>query len=99
MYDLQKNVRKIFWRLTNHGSRKDAVKSLSIYLPEIIQTRLLGGLQKKSLEHNDCLYVTSVLERRVKKPNSQNFFQTNCLSVIPMLLWSIGTTLRQFVWK
>ena len=29
--------------------------------PEIIQTSTLGRLQKKSLEHSDCLYVASVI--------------------------------------
>ena len=44
------------------------------------------------MEHNDCLYVAFVSELRVRKPlmenvpNSQNYIQTNCLSVIPMLL-------------
>ena len=63
---------------------------------------MLGRLQKKSLEH-DCLYVASASQRRVKKPPMdnipcpQNYFQLTCQSVIPMLLKSIGTTLRQLV--
>ena len=36
-----------------------------MYLPEIIQTSVLGRLQKKSLGHNDCLYVASVSQRTV----------------------------------
>ena len=58
-------------------------KSHRAYPPEIIQTSLLGRLQKKSLEHNDCLYAASILEKRVRKPpmdntaSSRNYFQKN----------------------
>ena len=53
-------------------------------------TSSLGRLQKKSLEHNDCLYVPSVcIETEcVKKPQTdnvpspQNYFQTNCQSAM-----------------
>ena len=43
-------------------------KSHLVYPPEIIQINSLGMLQKKSLEHNDCLYAASILEGRVRKP-------------------------------
>ena len=67
-----------------------------------MQTSLLGKLQKKSLEHNDCLYVVSALQQRVKKlsmdniSSAQNYFQTNCQSVFPVFVKSIVTTLGQF---
>ena len=50
------------------------------YPPEIIQTSSLGRLQKKSLKHNDYLYVASVSQLRVRKsptddiPSPQNYF-------------------------
>ena len=65
---------------------------------------MLGRLQKKSLEHNDCLNA-SVLQQWVRKPPThnfpghQNYFQTNCQSAIPTLLKRIETTLGRFVWK
>lgn len=49
---------------------------------EIIQNNSLGWLQKKSLEHIDCLYVTFVSQWRVGKSTTdsilgpQNYFQT-----------------------
>ena len=55
-----------------------------IYPPEIVQTNLLGRLQKKSMEHNNCLYGAYLLQWRVRKlpngniPSPQNYFQTNC---------------------
>ena len=55
-----------------------------VYPPEIMQTTLLGRLQKKSLQHNDCLYVASLLGQVVRKPpmdkipSPQNYFQTKC---------------------
>ena len=60
-----------------------------------MQTSSMARLLKKSLECNDCLYVASVSELRVRKlptenvPSLQNYLQTN--------LSSIGTTERQFV--
>ena len=63
----------------------------------------MDRLQKEALEHNDCLYVASLSQLRVRKPPTdnipslQNYFQTDCQSVIPMLLKSIGATLGQFV--
>ena len=74
------------------AAEKMLLKSYRVYLPEIIQTSSLDRLQKKSLERNDCLYVASASELRVRKPltenvpSSQNYIQTNCLSVISMLL-------------
>ena len=62
-------------------------KSHVVY-PEIIQTILLGKLQIKSLEYNDCLYAVSMLKWSIKKPpmdhapSLQNYFQTNCRSVM-----------------
>ena len=57
------------------------------------------------MEHNSDLYAASILERVVRKtqtdnaPSLHNYFQTNCRSVvIPILLKSIGATLEQFVW-
>ena len=47
-------------------------KSQSVYPPEMIQTSLLGRLQKKSLEHNECLYVTSALEWSSRKSPTKN---------------------------
>ena len=67
-------------------------KSYRVYPSEIIQTSSLGRLQKKSFEHNGCLYLASVSERSVRKPPTdncpslQNCFQANCRSVIPMHL-------------
>ena len=43
-------------------------KSLRVYPSEIIQTSSLGKLQKKSLEHNDCLYAVSASQQRVRNP-------------------------------
>ena len=51
------------------------------------------------MDRNDCLYVASVSERNIRTPqtdntpSSQNYFQTNCRSVISMLLKRIETTL------
>ena len=67
------------------AAEKMLQKSHRVYLPEIIQTSWLGRLQKKSWERNDCLYVVSVSELRVKKPSTenvpslQNYLQTNSL--------------------
>ena len=70
-----------------------------------MQTRSLGRLQKKSLKHNYYLYVASVSQGSVRKPPTENipnrlenYFQTKCWKVIPMLLKRIKTTLGQFVW-
>ena len=50
-------------------------------------------------------YLASALQRRVRKPSSdnipstQNYFQTNCWIVIPMLgKYNENTTLGKFVW-
>ena len=85
------------WKV-NKWRQKRCGRNHIVYLPEIIQTSLLGRLEKKSLEHNDCLYVAYLSQQRVRKPpmdnipSPQNYFQTNCRSVIPVLLKSIGTT-------
>ena len=52
------------------------------------------------------MYVAFTLQWRVRKPSPknipslQNYFQTNCQSVILMLLKSTGKTIElgQFVW-
>ena len=85
------------WRQKRHAEITSCISSW-------IQTSSLGRLQKKSLKHNCCLYAASALQRGVRKPpvdnihSPQNYFQTNCWRVVPMLLKSIGTTLEQFVW-
>ena len=53
------------------ASEKTGWKSHCIH-PEIIQTSFLGRLQKKSLEHKDCLYVASVWYWTVRKPQMDN---------------------------
>ena len=62
-----------------------------VYLPKIIWTSLLGRPQRKSLEHNNYLYVAFMSEQRVRQPPTENvpslhnYFQTNCWSVLLML--------------
>ena len=69
----------------------------------IIQTSSLGRQQKNSIAHNDCLYVVSILQWRIRKTSTdntiilQNYFQTKCQTINPMLIKSIGTTLGQYV--
>ena len=76
---LAQNVCKI-----NKSWQQMRQKSHPAYPPEIIQTSSLSKMQKKSLEHNDCLHVVSVSQQRVRKPptdnipSPQNYFQTNC---------------------
>ena len=47
--------------------------------------------QKKTLENNECLYVASVSEQKVREPptenvpSSENYFPKNCRSFISML--------------
>ena len=54
---------------------------ISCIPPKIMQTSLLGRLQKTLLEHNDFWYEMSVSEGRVRKPptdnapSPQNYFQ------------------------
>ena len=78
-------------------------KSHCVYPHEIIQTSSLGRQQENSMEHNDCLYVVSILKWRIRKTPTdniiilQNQFQTNCQIITPMLIKSIGTTLGQYV--
>ena len=67
------------------------------------KTISLGMLQKNSLENNDCLYVVATSQKRVGKPpvdnisSTSNDFQTNCQSVVLMLLKNIETTLGLLV--
>ena len=74
-----------------------------VYPHKIMQTSSLGRQQKNSMEHNDCLYVVSILQWRIRKTSTdniiilQNYFQTNCQIITPMLIKSIGTTLGQYV--
>ena len=42
-------------------------KSHCVY-PEIIQSSLMGRLQEKSLEYNNCLYIASMSKQRVRDP-------------------------------
>ena len=55
------------------------------------------------MEHNDCLHVVSLLQLRIRETPTdniiilQNYFQTNCQIITLMLIKSIGTTLRQYV--
>ena len=78
-------------------------KSHCVYPHKIIQTSSLGRQQKNSMEHNDCLYVVSILQWRIRKTPTnniiilQNYFQTNCEITTPMLIKSIVTTLGQYV--
>ena len=78
-------------------------KSHCVYPHKIIQTSSLGRQQKNSMEHNDCLYVVSILQWTIQKTPTdniiilQNQFQTNCQIITPMLIKSIGTTLGQYV--
>ena len=79
------------------------LKSHCVYPHKIMQTSSLGRQQKNSMEHNDCLYVVSILQWRIRKTPTdniiilQNYFQTNCQIITPMLIKSIGTTLGQYV--
>ena len=51
------------------------------------------------MENNDCLYVVSILQWRIRKTSTdniiilQNYFQANCQIITPMLIKRIGTTL------
>ena len=78
-------------------------KSHCVYPHKIIQTSSLGRQQKNSMEHNDCLYVVSILQWRIRKTPTdiiiilQNYFQTNCQIITAMLIKSIGKTLGQYV--
>ena len=86
-------------QLKKYG-RNDIVYILII---QIIQSSSLGRQQKNSVEHNDCFYVVSILQWRIRKTSTdniiilQNYFQTNCQIITPMLIKSIGTTLGQYV--
>ena len=74
-----------------------------VYPHKIIQTSSLGRQQKNSMKHNDCLYVVSILQWRIRKTPTdiiiilQNYFQTNCQIITAMLIKSIGKTLGQYV--
>ena len=78
-------------------------KSHCVYPHKIMQTSSLGRQQKYSVEHNDCFYVVSILQWRIRKNPTdniiilQNCFQINCQIITPMLIKSIATTLRQYV--
>ena len=85
------------------AAKKMWQKSHCVYPHKIIQTSSLGRQQKNSMEHNDCLYVVSILQWRIRKTPTdniiilQNYFQTNCEITTPMLIKSIVTTLGQYV--
>ena len=78
-------------------------KSHCVYSHKIKQTSSLGRQQKNSMEQNKCLYVVSILQWRIRQTPTdniiilQNYFQTNCQIITPMLIKSIGTTLGQYV--
>ena len=71
-----------FWKVIK-CRQKRCGRNHIVYSPEIIQTSSLVRLQKKSLEHNDCLHVACLSPWRVRKfPTDnilslQNYFQTN----------------------
>ena len=78
-------------------------KSYCVYPHKTIQTSSLGRQQKNSMEHNDCLYLVSILQWRIRKTPTdnililQNQLQTNCQIITPTLIKSIVTTLGQYV--
>ena len=94
---------KIFEGKQIMAAEKMWQKSHCVYPHEIIQTSSLGRQQKNSMEHNDCLYVVSILQWRIRKTPTdiiiilQNYFQTNCQIITAMLIKSIGKTLGQYV--
>ena len=47
-----------FWKVNKSWHQKRCGRNYGCP-PEIIQTSLLDRLQKKSLEHSDCLYISS----------------------------------------
>ena len=55
-------------------------KSHCVSPPETTQTCSLGRRQKKSVEHNDCLYVASLLLKSHKTPNGQCLQSAKLLS-------------------
>ena len=75
---------KIFVKVCNSWQQKMQQKSTHVYPPEIIKTSSWGRRQKKSLEHNDCLYVAFVSKWRVRKPNCKlaKFYRTAVLKVV-----------------
>ena len=85
------------------AAEKILQKSHYVYPHKIIQTSSLVRQQKNSMEHNDCLYVVSILQWRIRKTPTdiiiilQNYFQTNCQIITAMLIKSIGKTLGQYV--
>ena len=93
-----------FWKVNKSLRQKRCSMQYCVYPPEIIQSTSLGRLWK-----NHWNTVTAYMYRNKESENLQctmspdnvpslrNYFQTNCQSVIPMLLKSIGTTLGQFV--
>ena len=85
MYHLQ--MHETFGGLTNYGRRKDG-----------IETSSLGGLQKKSLEHNDCSIACSVhLVMEIQENPTDNIlipkiiFKHVVKVLFPMFLKSIKT--------
>ena len=87
-------MHETFGRLTNYGGRKD-----------VIETSSLGGLQKKSLEHNDCSIACSIhLVMESQENPTDNIlipkiiFKHIVKVSFPMLLKSIRS-LEQLVWK
>ena len=94
---------KFFEGKQRRAAEKMWQKSHCVYPHKIIQTSSLGKQQKNSMEHNDCLYVVSISQWRIRKTSTdniiilQNYFQTNCQIITPMLIKSTGTNLGQHV--
>ena len=86
-------------------AEKKRQKSHCIYHPEIIQTSSMVRMQKKSLEHNDCLYVASITTVSQETHNGQhpqpikllsNKLLSNYHQSVILIIKNIGTTLQQF---
>ena len=81
-------------------AEKRQQNSHCIYHPEIIQTSSMVRMQKKSLEHNDCLYVASITTLSQETHNGQHPQPIKLLSSyhqsVILIIKSIGTTLQQF---
>ena len=84
---------------------KKGKNSHCIYHPETIQTSSMVRMQKKSLEHNDCLYVASITTVSQETHNGQhpqpikllsNKLLSNYHQSVILIIKNIGTTLQQF---
>ena len=73
MQQLDKTLKITFASLSRKSDEKEKKKkrlecNAKLFAFHANAISSLDRLQKKSLEHNDCLYAASVLERRVRKP-------------------------------